>query len=352
MERKKTPLISIQYVSKSYDEDVLNYEHLVLRNVNLEIYDGEFVVIFGPSGSGKSSLLNLIAGLEMPTAGRVMLRRRDLSHFNHDELAKYHRLKMGMVFQSFNLIKSLNVWENVALPQTANGIRYSLRHRRALRLLKLFGLDEYPERHINELSGGQQQRVAIARSLINNPFFLLVDEPTGNLDSKSAADVMKIFYGLNKHGKHTIIMVTHNPEQLQYASRVIYVQDGQIVKDERREDLNHDIDPPMPKAHLNELGEYKTELPDDHGAHPAEVTSTKVQSTASPSPTTSKPEVTIPIAANPVLATVPVQEKPVEPTPKVPQTEETKPEEAKPVQPTPVAPPSAKPEQKETHEAA
>jgi ABC-type lipoprotein export system ATPase subunit len=261
MPRQKQPLISVEYASKSYDDNPYDYDHLILRNVNLQIYEGEFVIIFGPSGSGKSSLLNLIAGLENPTAGRVRLRRRDLSHFNHKELAKYHRLKMGMVFQSFNLIKSLNVWENVALPQTANGVRYSLRRRRALRLLKLFGLEEYPDRHANELSGGEQQRVSIARALINNPFFLLVDEPTGNLDSKSAADVMKIFYGLNKHGKHTIIMVTHNPEQLQFASRVIYIQDGTVVKDERRGEVEHDIEP-LKKEHLEELGSYKSK-PED-----------------------------------------------------------------------------------------
>lgn len=330
-ERKKVPLISIQYVSKSYDDNPLAYDHLVLKNVNLEIHDGEFVIIFGPSGSGKSSLLNLIAGLENPTAGRVMLRRRDLSHFDHKELARYHRLKMGMVFQSFNLIKSLNVWENVALPQTANGVSYATRRRKAIRLLNLLGLGEYPDRHANELSGGEQQRVAIARSLINKPFFLLVDEPTGNLDSKSAAEVMKIFDDLNKHGKHTIVMVTHNPEQLQFASRVVYVQDGTIIKDERREDVEKanqaaatssslESSTPqqgpqtLPKEHLEELGTYKTHL-DEHGQPIEEPDHANAHSPAmpaskAPSPVISQSSQPVPQAA---VSTAPVL--PVTPAP-------------------------------------
>lgn len=296
MAGKKVPLISIQYVSKSYDDNPLDYSHLVLKNVSADIYDGEFVIIFGPSGSGKSSLLNLMAGLEKPTAGRMMIRRRDMSHFTQAELARYHRLKMGMVFQSFNLIKSLNVWENVALPQTANGIGVKARRRRALRLLKLLGLEEYPDRHANELSGGEQQRVAIARSLINNPYFLLVDEPTGNLDSKSAAEVMKIFYGLNKHGKHTIVMVTHNPEQLQFASRVIYVQDGNIVKDETREQVEQETQElPVKQEHLEELSNYKTHL--DENGHPQE---------AGPTP---PGEQVPPVAAPTHISQIPIREE-------------------------------------------
>ncbi len=231
---KPHPLISLQMVSKTYGDDPLDYKMLVVKNIYLEIMEGEFVIIFGPSGSGKSTLLNLMAGLENPTAGRVLVRHHDVAQFNNEELATYHRLKMGMVFQNFNLIKSLNVWENVALPQTANGIRYALRRKRALRLLKLLRIDHYANRHPNELSGGEQQRVAIARALVNNPYFLLVDEPTGNLDSKSAEDVMNLISDLSYHGKHTIVLVTHNPNHLHYASRVVYVEDGKIVIEERR----------------------------------------------------------------------------------------------------------------------
>lgn len=230
---KHRPLISIKFASKTYGDSALDFSTMVLKNVSLEIHDGEFVMIFGPSGSGKSTLLNLMAGLENPTAGKVMVRGRDLSHFDDMQLARYHRLKLGMVFQSFNLIRSLNVWENVSLPMTANGVNYKNRRRTTQRLLKLFNIDKYMDRHVSEMSGGQQQRVAIARALVNNPYFMLVDEPTGNLDSQSAEDVMKIFQGLHRHAKHTIVMVTHNPAQLKYASRVIHIQDGDIVKEER-----------------------------------------------------------------------------------------------------------------------
>ncbi len=233
---KKVPLISIQMASKTYAEDPLDFKTLVLKNIYLEIFEGEFVTIFGPSGSGKSTMLNLIAGLEKPTAGRVLVRRRDLAKFDSDELAQFHRRKMGFVFQNFNLIKSLNVWENVALPQTASGVNYGDRKRKALKLLNLFHLDQYANRHPNELSGGEQQRVAIARALINDPYFLLVDEPTGNLDSKSAEDVMNILQDIHTKEKHTIILVTHNPNQLKYATRVIYMEDGQVVIEENRDD--------------------------------------------------------------------------------------------------------------------
>ncbi len=258
----KRPLISVEFVSKSYGENPLAYDQLVLRNVSFDIYDGEFVTLFGPSGSGKSSLLNLLAGLESPSAGRVMVRRRDLAHFDSNQLARYHRMRMGMVFQSFNNIKSLKVWENIALPQTANGVRYKLRRKRALRLLKLFGLEAYPDRLPNELSGGEQQRAAIARALVNNPYFLLVDEPTGNLDSKAAADVMQIFAELNKDG-HTIVMVTHNPEQLAFASRILYVQDGQIVKEEYKDGKPHPKPRILQTEHPTELSQYIGD-PDEH----------------------------------------------------------------------------------------
>lgn len=251
------PVVSLEYVSKAYGDDYLDFAKIVLKNVSLTIQQGEFVIIYGPSGSGKSTLLNVIAGLETPSAGRVKIRSQDLTKYNEEDLARYHRRKMGMVFQNFNLIKSLNVWENVALPMTADGAPYIKRLRRAKRLLKLFGVDQYSQRRPSEISGGEQQRVAIARALVNDPLIMLVDEPTGNLDSKSADDVMRIFYGLHEHAKHTIVLVTHNPEYLHFASRVIHMADGEIQKQEWRESSPVDIPNALPKEHFEELRDYK-----------------------------------------------------------------------------------------------
>lgn len=225
------PIIQVENVYKSF---VLAQDKKVdvLKGVSLSISQGEFVVLFGPSGSGKSTLLNLIAGFENPSAGRVMARHRDLSHLKEEGMARYHRLKMGMVFQQFNLIKSLRVWENVALPATAGGIKLQLRKARALHLLAMLHLDGYGDRHISELSGGEQQRVAIARALINDPYLMIFDEPTGNLDTVTAGEIMNIVYNLNRKSGHTVLMVTHNPEQLRYATRVIHVRDGLVEREE------------------------------------------------------------------------------------------------------------------------
>lgn len=237
------PIIMLDNVSKTYHPDHADRGKYVISNVTLTIHSGEFVIIFGPSGSGKSTLLYLIAGLEQPTSGTVEIHKRNLSHFDADELATYHRKKMGIVFQNFNLIKSLNVWENVALPQTAGGETYHLRKYRANHLLRMLGLGEYANRHTNDLSGGEQQRVAIARALINRPSFLLIDEPTGNLDSQSADAVMQIFRDIHHSTKRTIVLITHNPQYLAYATRAIHLQDGTIVKEESMQPSEH-VDQP------------------------------------------------------------------------------------------------------------
>ena len=220
------PVIELIKVSKSFGDTV------VLKDIGLSIMPGEFVILFGPSGSGKSSLLNIMAGLEAPDKGTFKSRGHDISHFNSAKMARFHRIKMGMVFQNFNLIKSLPVWENVALPLVADGVGYATRKRKAMHLLKSLGMLKYANRAPGELSGGQQQRVAIARALANNPFLLLIDEPTGNLDSSSAAEVMKIFTELHQKDKHTLVLVTHNPDHLPLASRVVYLQDGSIIKED------------------------------------------------------------------------------------------------------------------------
>lgn len=328
------PLISFQAVSKTYGDDPLDYKSLVLKNVHLDIYPGEFVIIFGASGSGKSTLLNLMAGLEFPTAGKILVRRRNITKLNSAELAKYHRLKMGMVFQSFNLIKSLKVWENVALPQTANGVRYNVRKHRALHLLKLFNIDRYADRRPNEISGGEQQRVAISRALINNPAFLLVDEPTGNLDSESAREVMNIFKGLHEHGQHTIVLVTHNPDYLAYASRIVYVQDGMVVKQETNApQAVAQQDMPVSTESLQQLAAYK-EQPAEYA--PSEVPAASVPATPT---TASNPAVlqapTEPVPAPSAPVNVPIsvaKQEPVKTQPEVVSVEAA-PKEEKPAAP-------------------
>lgn len=235
MSQEKTPIISLNKVFSTYSDNPLDFKQMVLKDINLEINDGEFVIIFGASGSGKTTLLNIIAGLEDPTSGDIFVRRHNLAHYDNNELAKYHRLKMGLVFQDFNLISSLNVWENVALPQTASGVATGLRRKRAKHLLKTFAIDDTANRHVNELSGGQKQRVAIARALINRPDLLLVDEPTGNLDSKTAEDVMQLFHQLHTKSHRTIVLVTHNADYLHYATRVVHIKDGMITSQKDNE---------------------------------------------------------------------------------------------------------------------
>jgi putative ABC transport system ATP-binding protein len=200
----------------------------VLNGVNLEIYSGEYIIFFGPSGSGKSTILNTICGLEPPTSGEVVVRGENIAKFNNKQIAKYRRDKIGIVFQQFNLIKSFRVWENVAFTLTNDGDSLKTRRERSISLLGLLGLSKFVDRLPTELSGGQQQRVAIARALATNPWIIIADEPTGNLDSKSANDVMTVLRILNKKSRRTIIMVTHNPDYLSEADRVFYVKDGLI----------------------------------------------------------------------------------------------------------------------------
>jgi len=225
------PIVSLENVSKHYNCDAQGQPIPVLRDVNLTVVPGELVILFGPSGSGKSTILNLIAGLERPSGGEVKVSGFDLGKYDSKKLARYHRLKMGMVFQNFNLLKSLPVWENVALPQLADNVKYRSRKKKAMRLLEQFGIAEFAKRLPSELSGGQQQRVAICRALANDPVMLLVDEPTGNLDTKAANEVIGILDDLHRNHGHTIVLVTHNPEHLPIATRVISVRDGAIVSD-------------------------------------------------------------------------------------------------------------------------
>lgn len=245
---KNQPLIKIENICKDFGTGEAKVS--VLRNINLEIFSGEFIIFFGPSGCGKSTLLNCISGLEVPDKGRIVVRGEDLSKFNRAELAKYRSKKIGIIFQQFNVLKSFNVIENIALPQTFAGVSKSRRLKRAKHLLDIFGLSALAKRVPTEISGGQQQRVAIARSLANNPWILICDEPTGNLDSKSSTEVMTLLERLNSVSKRTIILVTHNPEHLKYAHRVIYLKDGEISKISKNKEGHTNVD-------IDEIGDVK-----------------------------------------------------------------------------------------------
>jgi putative ABC transport system ATP-binding protein len=225
---KKTaiPIIELTNVSKTFK--VGKGEVEVLRNINLEIMAGEFVFIFGPSGCGKSTLLNTLVGLEVPTKGDVIVRGKNIYSFKPDARAQFRRKKFGIVYQQPNWIKSLSVVENVAFPLCVTGKKEKDALKRASNLLNLFRLEEFEMNAPAELSGGQQQRVSVTRALITNPWIIVADEPTGNLDSVSAADLMYVFQFLNNESKRTIIMVSHNNAYEKYATKIVRMEDGKI----------------------------------------------------------------------------------------------------------------------------
>lgn len=220
-------LIEIEDVTKVYQMGEV--EVRALRGVSLEVYPGELVAIMGPSGSGKSTLMNILGALDVPTSGRYMLAGEDVGAMDDDHLAEIRNRKIGFVFQSFNLLPRTTALANVELPLVYGGAKD--RRKRAVAALELVGLGDRVRHKPNELSGGQQQRVAIARALVNEPSIILADEPTGNLDSKSGAEIMRIFQDLNDLQGITIIFVTHEPEIAEHTRRIIRLQDGRILSD-------------------------------------------------------------------------------------------------------------------------
>jgi len=201
-----------------------------LRGVNLKVEEGEFLSVLGPSGSGKSTLLNLIGALDKPTDGKVFVDGVDVSTLNENELASLRR-KIGFVFQFFNLIPRFTALENVEMPMAIAGVGKEERRKRAAELLETVGLADRMNHKPTELSGGEQQRVAIARALTNNPRFLLMDEPTGNIDSKNAYEIIQLVKRLNREKGVTIIMVTHDQRLASEATRTVHMLDGLIVKE-------------------------------------------------------------------------------------------------------------------------
>jgi len=219
------PLIKLENVNKIYKSGKM--ETHVLKNINLEIYPGEFVAIMGPSGSGKTTLMNILGLLDRPSSGKYYLNGVEVSLLDDNEISKLRNEYIGFVFQAFYLIPYLNVLDNVLLPMLYSSKKLPF-EKRAKELLEKLGMKDRMYFKPNQLSGGQKQRVAIARALLNDPFIILADEPTGQLDSKTSKAVMEIFKNLNKEGK-TIILVTHDPFVADYAKRKIYLKDGKIV---------------------------------------------------------------------------------------------------------------------------
>ncbi|MEK7622084.1 MAG: ABC transporter ATP-binding protein [Patescibacteria group bacterium] len=226
-------MIEVENISKVYRDGEIKFR--ALDQISFEIKTGEFIAIMGPSGSGKSTLMHILGALDTPTSGTYRLDGRDISTLNDDELADIRRNKIGFVFQSFNLLPRATVLRNVMLPLVYQGVRGEERERRAGAALAAAGLDRAHFHHLsNQLSGGQIQRVAIARALVNDPTLILADEPTGNLDSKTGEIVLGTFKKLNAAHGRTIILITHEREVAEYASRIISIKDGAIVGDEKR----------------------------------------------------------------------------------------------------------------------
>jgi len=225
-------VVAVHGITKSYRMGKDNIVH-ALRGADLEVEAGEFVALMGPSGSGKSTMMNVLGCLDVPDEGSYILSGHDVGKLSDDELAAIRNRYIGFVFQTFNLLPRLTAIENVELPLIYGGSR-SGRKERALAALRAVGLGDRVHHRPAELSGGQQQRVAIARALLNEPTMVLADEPTGNLDSHSTAEILAIFQRLNDAGK-TVVMVTHEPDVAEHCKRIVRMRDGKVFADERVE---------------------------------------------------------------------------------------------------------------------
>ena len=223
--------IALRGIKKLYR--IGDQEVAALGGIDLDIKNGEFTALMGPSGSGKSTLMNILGCLDRPSEGSYRLDGREVANLSDDELARTRNQQIGFVFQNFNLLSRISAVDNVALPLVYAGVKAAERKRRSMEVLEMVGLADRANHQPNELSGGQRQRVAIARALVNNPEIIMADEPTGNLDTKSTAEILDVFTRLHEMGR-TVILVTHEPEVAMRANRQLLVRDGLITRDEGR----------------------------------------------------------------------------------------------------------------------
>lgn len=221
-------MLQVENLKKTYGETI-KYE--ALKGINLTVQDGEFIGIMGPSGSGKSTFLNLLATIDTPTSGRVLLNGQDPSQLNQEQIAQFRRNQLGFVFQSFNLLPTLTVEENIVLPLTLDGEKVAVMRRKVKMVAERLGIGHLLKKRIAEISGGQAQRVAVARAMVHQPELVLADEPTGNLDTKASKDVMGLLNQLNREENATILMVTHDPLAASYCKRIVFIKDGELVRE-------------------------------------------------------------------------------------------------------------------------
>ncbi|AJD31765.1 ABC transporter ATP-binding protein [Clostridium sporogenes] len=229
-------MLIVKDIEKTYNTGEISFK--ALKGISLKIEKGEFTSIMGPSGSGKSTFMNILGCLDKMDKGEYILNGKDVTDLTENDLAYVRNKEIGFVFQAFNLLPRMTILDNVELPMVYAGVPLKERKERALSALERVGLIERINHRPNEISGGQKQRVAIARAIVNNPSVIMADEPTGNLDTKSSLDIMRIFQNLNYEGS-TIIMVTHEPDIAKYTKRVVKFRDGHIVSDEKV--LNREI---------------------------------------------------------------------------------------------------------------
>lgn len=230
MKETDVPVIEVNNLYKVFK--VGDSKVRALNGVDLKIYKGEFCAVVGTSGSGKSTLLNMLAGLEKPTKGEVIIAGQHIENMNENQLVKFRRERVGFIFQSFNLLGTLNAVENVALPLTFRGIDKRVRNRKAEETLKLVGLSDHRNHRPTQMSGGQQQRVGVARALVLEPEIIFADEPTGNLDSNTSKEVLELMRKVVREQNQTLVMVTHDNYLAGFADRIIRIIDGKIVSNE------------------------------------------------------------------------------------------------------------------------